>query len=150
MGFVNEYAISIIVVSLLAIFLENLLPEGSNKKYVNVLIGLLVMLVILHPLTKLPHYNNTFQIPELRIDDSDLSAPTEPYVAESFEKRLALAISDDIYKTFRKTVEIRVACTVNDAGQITGIQKIQLTPHIAEISTYIAETYGFEEAVITP
>jgi len=150
MRLISEYAISIIVVSLLAILLENLLPEGSNKKYVNVLIGLLVMLVILNPLTKLPHYNGTFQFPEIRIDDSDLSSPAKPFVAESFEKKLSLTISEDIYKTFGKTVECRITCNVNEAGQITGIRKLRLTPHSAEIGAYIAKTYGFEEAIITP
>ena len=150
MGFINEYAISIIVVSFLSILLENLLPECSNKKYVNVLIGLLVMLVILNPLTKLPHYEGIFQIPEIRIDDSDLSIETNPFVAESFEKKLSLIISEDIYKTFGKTVGCHIACNVNEAGQITSIRKIQLMPYSAETSAYIAKTYGFEEAVITP
>ncbi len=150
MSFLNEYAVSIIVVSVLAILLENLLPAGNNKKYVNVMIGLLVMLVILTPLTRLPHYNETFILPELRLDDTDLSLSPKPYVAESFEKKLALAISEDLHSRFGVATSCRVSCHINEEGQITGIRHIQLAPYTPEMGTYIAANYGFKEEIITP
>ncbi len=150
MNVLNEYAVSIIVVSLLAILLENLLPEGGSKKYVGILIGLLVMLVILKPLTKLPHYNATFAIPEMRLSEDDLSLSTHPYIAESFEKNLALAITEDIHKTYGSTVRCRVSCDLYEVGQITGICQITINPYSQTTATYISEKYGIEEAQITP
>ncbi|MBQ9915254.1 MAG: stage III sporulation protein AF, partial [Clostridia bacterium] len=71
MSFLKDYTISIMIVSLVAILLENLLPKDSNQKYCNVLIGLFVMLVILKPLARLPHVGESFTIPSLKIGDED-------------------------------------------------------------------------------
>ncbi len=151
MDYISEYAVSIIVVSVLAVLLENILPGGSSKKYINVMIGLLVMLVILSPLTRLPHYSETFAVPELRLDDKDLSAAApQSYIADNFQRNLALAISEDIYSSYNTAVNCRVACTVNEDGQITGVRRVQLEPYSAEIGTYVAQKYGFEEACVTP
>lgn len=150
MDFLKEYTVSIMVVSIVAILLENLLPQDNNKKYCNVMIGLFVMLVILTPLTRLPHYDETFSIPALKLDDSDLSPSSRSYVAESFEKNLALSISQDLHGVFDATFECRVFCDTNDEGQITDISRIQIAPFSQEISAYIAEKYGIKEAIITP
>lgn len=151
MNFLKEYATSIIVVSILAVLLEAILPEESSKKYLRVVIGLLVMLIILQPLTALPQYKSLFTLPSFQLTDDDLSLPTmRPYVAESFSRRLALKLEEDIYQIFHKTVSCRIQCTTNDAGQITAIDAIHLQPFTQDIQTYIAETYGLEEAIIQP
>lgn len=151
MEFLNEYAISIITVSVLGILLESILPEGSNKKYISVLIGLLIMLVILNPLTKLPHYGETFSIPHLTLTDADLTLPkSKSYIADTFEKKLSLSITETIRSAFGKTVNCRVRCEVNEGGQITRIAQIHVDPYDHEIGAKIAATYGFEEDIIGP
>ena len=151
MNFVKEYATSIITVSILAVLLENILPGDGNKKYIRVVIGLLVMLVILQPLTALPHYKEVFALPYTHIDDSALSPPDiKPYIAESFEKKLALRLEEAIYQAFQTAVSCRVTCHVNEDGQITGVSAIHVQPYSKEIGHYIAENYGFEEAIVTP
>lgn len=150
MSFLNDYAISIIVASVLAILLENLLPEGDSKKYMSIIIGLFVMLVILNPMTKLPHYQASFAIPELRLNDDTLSVSTHPYIADIFEKNLALTICEDIKSTFGTNASCRVSCLLNDDGQITGIRQINLSPHTKESVNYIAQKYGIEEVLILP
>lgn len=150
MKILNEYAISIIVISLLSVLLENLLPEGHSKKYTGLLIGLLVMLVILKPIASLTKNINSlsFSVPSA---DKNIAIPTpQPYVAESFEKKLADAISDDLFKTYGKTVSCRVKCDINESGQIVGFRRISIHPHTQDMAKHIAETYGVEEAIITP
>ena len=150
MTFLKDYTVSIMIVSLVAILLENLLPQDGNKKYCNVLIGLFVMLVILKPLTRLPHYDETFAIPALRISDEDLSIAPGSYIADSFERKLSLAISEDLYTAFGKAHSCKVFCQVNDQGQITDIHLVQIAPYSEEARHYISEKYGIKEDVIRP
>ncbi len=146
---INEYTVSIIVVSLLAIILEHLLPEGGSKKYTGVIIGLFVMLVILNPLTKLPHYEHTFTIPQIQPDDAITTSETPSFITETFEKNLAQTVITDIRDTYQTEVDCRIRCDVNESGQIIGIRKLTLSPCTPDISKYISEKYDIEEAKIT-
>ncbi len=146
---INEYAVSIIIASLLAILLETLLPEDSNKKYTGIIIGLFVMLVMLNPLTKLPHFDRTFTIPQVKSDDAITVSASSTFVAESFEEKLAQTISEDIQNTYKTEICCRVRCSTNESGQITGIKNLTLSPHSQEVCRYISEKYGIEEAQIT-
>lgn len=151
MTFIRNYAVSIILVSVLSLLFESIVPKGKEQKYISTAIGLLMMLVILNPLTKLPHYAETFALPRLTIDDSALSSQNaKPLVARQFERKLALTICEDVYQTFGQTVSLRVYCDVNDGGQITSVASVHLTPFSAEIATYIAQKYGFSEDIIVP
>ncbi len=151
MEFIKEYAVSIITVSILAIVLENILPNDGNKKFIQVIIGLVVMLVILNPLTKLPHFVQTFAMPYLRLEDSDLTKTSQKsFLAEAFERNLANNIREDVFKTFHTSINCKITCSVKDDGEIIGISHMQLLPYSQEIAHYIAEKYGIEEVYIEP
>ncbi len=150
MSFLKDYTISIMIVSLVAILLENLLPQDSNQKYCNVLIGLFVMLVILNPLTRLPHFSESFAIPSLRIGDEDLSFSGRSYLAQNFEKNLSLAISEDLRAVFGGVYDCRVFCDVNGEGQITAIRQVRVAPFNENVRRHIAEKYGIKEESIGP
>ena len=150
MSFLNEYATAIITVSLLSVLLETLLPPGGNKKYITMLIGLFVMLIILKPLTGLPYFSDTFALPQQRLTDKDMTIPARPYVAEIFEKKLALTFCEDIKNTFNTVIECRISCRLNDEGQITGIRHVQLSPYRKDFTAYLSEKYGIEEALMQP
>ncbi|SCY98626.1 stage III sporulation protein AF [Alkaliphilus peptidifermentans] len=49
MNFLREWITTILSVIIFVTFVEILLPNSNNRKYINVIIGLLVMLVILKP-----------------------------------------------------------------------------------------------------
>ncbi|MBE7034591.1 MAG: hypothetical protein E7402_00505 [Ruminococcaceae bacterium] len=147
----TSYITSIIIISIIALVLENLIPGTSSKKYIRIVIGLLVMLVILHPLQNLPHYSSQLAIPHLYIDEHSFEGLSpRPYIAETFERRLALSISQEVYSHFGKSVSCRVHCIVNEAGQITGIHRVLLEPHSAEIAAFVSEKFGFEEDIVNP
>lgn len=148
MQFLNDYVTGIVVVSLLTLILENLLPQGSHKKYISTIIGLLVMLVILKPLTALPHYAETFSVPVLDETEMDNETNMKPYVVTNFEKNLALSITQDVYHTFGETIQCRVRCEVNEEGQITSIRSVHLEPYQQDVAKFVAGRYGIEEASI--
>ena len=138
-------------VSVLSVLLENVLPNDSNKKYIHIIIGLLVMLVILNPLTKLPHYNETFAIPHQYIGNNQLNiTDTTSHLTNSFQKNLAQAIMEDCHNTLHITVSCRVFAEENQAGEIIGIKQIILSPYTQDSAQYIASKYGIEEDCITP
>lgn len=53
MEIIREWIITIISVIVFVTFVEILIPNSSHKKYLNVVVGFLLMIVILSPLTKL-------------------------------------------------------------------------------------------------
>lgn len=151
MDFIKEYAISIMTASILSVLLENILPNDSNKKYIHIIIGLLVMLVILTPLTKLPHYNETFAIPHSYIGDNQLNIKEgTSHLTNSFQKNLAYAIMEDCHNSLNETISCRVVAEENQAGEIVGIKQVILSPYSKESAHFIASKYGIKEDCITP
>lgn len=143
MGLLREYTTGIIVVSVLAVLLENILPNTHHKKYINVTIGLVVMLVIVSPLAQLPHWQSTFVLPDMIIDNNDLSGG-KALVAEEFERRLSGKLAEEVQNRCGKRVDISVSTEVNENGEITGIREITACPLDDAVRTAIAESSGVE------
>ena len=150
MKLINEYAISIIIASLLAILLEHLLPEDNSKKYTGTLIGLFIMLVILNPLSKLPHLSHAFTIPTPLADAKTTPSLDSSFIAESFEQTLAQTITEDVQKEYGTTIRCHVRCSTNSAGQILGIRSLTLSPASPDIVQYISEKYDIKEVQTSP
>ena len=149
MDIVKEYVSGIIIVSVVAILLENILPESHHKKYINITIGLVVMLAIISPFSKLTGVNPMFVVPEQVIDDSDLSfANGRRLVADEFSVRLAKKIEEEIKTKCGKNISVSVDVETNDEGEITGIKNIYVYPLDEEILSVICQTTGLEEKTI--
>ena len=52
MDFVRQWTITIVSVIIFITFVEILIPNSNNKRYINVVVGFLLMIIILNPLTK--------------------------------------------------------------------------------------------------
>lgn len=50
MEMIREWIITIVSVIIFVTFVEILIPKSNNKRYINVVVGLLIMIVILNPL----------------------------------------------------------------------------------------------------
>lgn len=53
MSFIREWVITIVSIIIFITFVEILIPNSNHKRFINVVIGFLLMIVILTPLTKL-------------------------------------------------------------------------------------------------
>ncbi len=149
MEFIKEYTCSIITVSILSILLENILPADKSKKHIHVLIGLLVMLVIMKPLTKLPHYSENFTFPNLYLNDAVLILPeTENYLVQTFQRNLAASITQDIYNTHHQVIECQVTADTNEQGEMIGVKRVVIRPYTPEVAAYITEKYGLKKGCI--
>lgn len=49
-SFINSWIKGIIIVVIITIIIEMILPEGKNKKYIKIVIGLYIMFVIISPI----------------------------------------------------------------------------------------------------
>ncbi len=67
MAFIREWVITIISVIIFVTFLEILIPNSNYKRYINVITGLLLIVVILTPLTKFINRQIDFEEEVLRI-----------------------------------------------------------------------------------
>ena len=144
MEFLREYAGGIIIIGVISILLENILPETADKKYIRVAIGLVVMLGVVSPLASFMQQKDVFVLPEIIIDDSDLSVNRNQYIHEDFKNRLSKTLSEHVYQTTGKSVAIQVSIGVNEQGEITGISSIQCTPYDADIIEEISRLSGVE------
>ncbi|WP_129597773.1 stage III sporulation protein AF [Anaerophilus nitritogenes] len=77
MNFLRSWIINIVSVVIFITFLEMLLPNSNMKKYIKMIIGLLVMIVILSPLLQIVHGNFNIEDEVLKtslaIDQKNLS-----------------------------------------------------------------------------
>ncbi len=142
MNLLHEYAGGIIVVSVLAILLENILPETGQKKYIQISIGLLVMLAIISPLGNLIQSKEIFRLPEVVIDDSDLSFGKNQYVHEDFKRRLCETLHEQVMMQTGKEIDISVELEINDEGAITEIKEIRFFPYDIETAKCLSELSG--------
>lgn len=149
MEFLQQYVSGIVIACVFAILLENILPETHHKKYINVTIGLVVMLIIIKPLTGIRELNHVFTMPETVIDDEDLSINiNRKTVTNEFEKRLAQVLSDEVLSKSKKKTEISVLVSANEKGEITGIKKIEVYPIDEEIKNIIVKTAGVSPDIV--
>ena len=67
MAFIREWVITIISVIIFVTFIEILIPNSNYKRYINVVTGLLLIVVILTPLTKFINKQINFEEEVLKI-----------------------------------------------------------------------------------
>ncbi|MBQ3226758.1 MAG: stage III sporulation protein AF [Clostridia bacterium] len=144
MEFLREYAGGIIIVGVISILLENILPETADKKYIRVAIGLVVMLGVVSPLASFVKQKDVFVLPEIIIDDNDLSANANQYIHEDFKNRLSQTLSEHVYQKTGKSATVRVFIGVNEKGEITEISSIECYPYEHDIIEEISQLSGVE------
>lgn len=158
MGFIREYATGIIVVSVFAILCDSLVPEGNLKKYVKTVVGLVVMLVIVSPVTRLPFYADTFQIPVIQLEgDSADAAQLERTQADTlrsqFESDMARRLEQELLNRFGVQTEVTVTAALDMEGSIAGVGSVQVVCETrvsdGELTAWLSTQLGLEKANIT-
>ena len=60
-GIIRNWCEGIIIAIIISVIIELLVPEGNNKKYVKVVIGIYIIFVIINPLLNLMNYKIDFE-----------------------------------------------------------------------------------------
>ncbi len=153
MGMLKEYATGIIVVSVFAMLCEMLMPEGNLKRYSKVVVGLIVMLVIVGPITKLPFYAETFVMPALdtsgQLSQEELAMREAEAIERQFEADLAARMEQDVLETCGETVAVQVTVQLGEDGMVNGIARVDVTcgnpMRFGDIVSRIHTQFGVEK-----
>ncbi len=135
--FVKSWITNIVVVIFFIAFIEILLPTSNMKKYINMILGLLIIIVIINPIIKLMSsdininrevfYNlqsyNTFEMErESKYVESQNQQITEVY-KKKLENEISEFVKTDIdYDVLDVKISINENIKAKDFGEITGIE----------------------------
>lgn len=135
---IKDWIINIVTIIILISFLELLMPDGKMKKYVNLILGFIVMLVILNPIidilsSKSDLENDVFMI------SSELNKSEYAFISSNIEDRqrdqLVALYKDRIKKDVVYRIEskydvkvTKVAIEIEDSGKekIGEIKKLEI------------------------
>ncbi len=148
MDYLKEYAGNIIIISVLSTVFQIIIPDGKQKKYVTVVIGLIVMLVVMEPLGMIAAIkDNFFEVPRFEFETSNESLE-KSLVADRFEINLA----DKIIEKVRLDTGAEISCQIkterNEKGEIMNFEKVEISPYKKETAKYIGDEFGIDESVI--
>lgn len=148
MEYLKEYAQNIVIISVIATVFEMMMPEGKNKKYIAVVVGLLVMLVIMQPIEKITNIRKNFSfVPEFEFE-MPREFSKETLVADRFERELAATIKGKTKADLNIDIECNVRVKRTSDGIIEEIEKVEISKGSAEIMQYIEKEFGIERAKI--
>ena len=146
MDFLREYAVNIVTVSVLAVIFEIIMPSKIYKKYISVIIGFIVMMVIISPVKGIFGSDfETFTIDSGAETQNEFSENTNLLVSKEFKRRLEEEIEKEIKKTFNKETDCKVKLSVNEKGEIIEIDKVLINPYDLEIVNLVNSVFGIEK-----
>lgn len=137
-AFIRTWILNIATVIIFISFIEILLPNSSMKKYIKMIVGLLVMLVVLNPVIELMNgkidIENEIMRTSLLIDETSLTIAKdnlgglqEKQMLQYYKAKVEGHIKDKMYRDFDMAVEkVTVVIDENSKsdkfGQIQGIE----------------------------
>lgn len=135
--FVKNWIINIVVTIFFIAFIEILLPNSNMKKYINMILGLLIIIVLINPIIKFMNndinidrevfYNlqsyNTFKVErETKYIETQNQQIIEVY-KEKIEREISEFVRDDIdYSVLDVNVSINEDIETEDFGKILDIK----------------------------
>lgn len=77
-GIIKGWCEGLIVAIIISVIIELLIPEGNNKKYVKVVVGVYIIFVTINPILKLIDYDFTFEnIFDLETEEASINLDTD-------------------------------------------------------------------------
>lgn len=120
-SFMKSWCEGIIIAVILSIIIELLVPEGSNKKYVKVVVGIYMLFVILNPV--LEKINNGIDISEFnRFEYVETSTEINDDIKKVYVEGIKETIKEDLESKGYSVVNLNVDVDKN----YENIQKIEI------------------------
>lgn len=121
MQFITEFAMSLIIFSLVATLLEMIIPNSNFKKYVQFVIGLVLVVIIFTPMAKLLRSDidqkvsegiesvtndSTNQVEELmNAQKGEILAGNQEYILNEFSKALKENANEEMVRKFSYSID---------------------------------------------
>ncbi len=94
---IRAWCEGIIIAIIISIIIEMILPDGKNKKYVKVVIGIYIMFVVLNPILEIINYDINFD-DIFKFEDIEASATSDLNIKQAYlvgiEESLKLEIEN--------------------------------------------------------
>ena len=120
--FLKNWCEGISVAIFIAIIIEMLLPDGNNKKYVKVIIGIYIVFVVLNPLlTKINNgiqINNIFNIENVATTSANLNNNIKNVYIVGIEEN----IKNEIFEKGYNVIDVKIQTDIN----YENIEKIEI------------------------
>ncbi len=156
MEWLSGFTITVLCVVLLTSVMNALMPDGNLSKFINMVLGMVVMVTIIGSaigLTKLD-FDKVFAVDAAR--DFNRENAAEAYnrqIAQNFEARLAEEIAVFIKTNYGIDASVSAKAAVDANNNVTGVQSIAVrVPVWADAVTIrkdLAKVYGVSTKDIT-
>lgn len=120
---IKAWCEGIIIAIIISIIIEMLLPEGKNKKYVKVVIGIYVMFVVLNPILEIINYDIKFE--ELFGFEEEVSVSTS--LDTNMKDVYVVGIQETMKEEISKMGYIVKSVAIEVDSNYENIEKIELS-----------------------
>lgn len=120
MEIIRQWCEGIIIAILISLIIELLVPEGDNKKYVKVVIGIYIVFVVINPLLKFFKYDFDFSS-VINVTVEEVNSKTDS-IKEFYVEGIKESMKEDIEGLGYITDNIEISFDNN----FENIQEIQL------------------------
>lgn len=146
MEFLKSYAQNISIASVMLVIFEMIMPSDVYKKYADIAISLVFIMIVLSPIKNFINLNESFTIDLPSESNIELKFDTDKIVLGEFEKNLEKKIKEDLADKLGKEVSVKVYAECE--GELVAITKIDLFPCSDDVIYYVSENYGVKEEQI--
>lgn len=119
---IKNWCEGIIVAIILCIIIESLMPEGNNKKYIKVVIGIYIMYVSLNPILNLLNFDFDLNIIEEYAKTAEVSSLPENNIKDVYVLGIEQNIKNEVEEMGYKVDNVKVLVDLN----YENIEKIKI------------------------
>ncbi|MBR0276996.1 MAG: stage III sporulation protein AF [Clostridia bacterium] len=132
------YIIGLCTAAVIAAVSDILAPK-EHQKYIRVLLGFLIMLVILSPLPKI----KSLKLEPLKSESSENTAVFLDGISQQLKKNVEADIIERLKAEFGVTADAEVLLDIDEEHKIRGVTKISLSKKVPENAVKrLSEVYG--------
>ena len=132
------YVISICIAAVIAA-LADILAPSEHRKYIRILLGFLIMLVLLSPLPKI----KKIRLEPLESETQENTAVFLDSVSQKLKENIETDISERLKAEFGITADADVLLDIDDEHRIRGVTRISLSRKVPENAVKrLNEIYG--------
>lgn len=147
----NGYIFSVVCIVILSGICSIIMPEGKLKKYVNLVVGILIVTTIIKPVFSAKDLNFDGLLAEMEQDD--IINAQENYnekLSENFAVNISADISGYVLDNYNCKSTVKATPLLNSNKNIEGIKEVTIVIHDGQVSTKmlmvdISQRYGINK-----
>ena len=151
MEVITQWAIAIVGAVALAAFTELLMPEGDLKKYSNLVLGLIIMVILIQPVAKIRAidiWSHEFIFDMSMAQADEVDEQQKNLILNTFKNRLAGEIGRQLQSYGNIGVDVELADRENGYGRISRIHLYGVDPKDQlSVLKVIRDNYANESVV---